>query len=59
MASTGFDTSELARLARQMGQAGEDLRRQVKPFLRKEGTKLKSLTAREARKVGKKTGKYR
>ena len=59
MVSTGFDTSELARLARQMGQAGEDLRRQVKPFLRKEGTKLKSLTAREARKVGKKTGKYR
>jgi bacteriophage protein of unknown function (DUF646) len=58
MASQGFDTSELARLARRMGQVGEGLRRQVKPFLRKEGTKLKTRTAREARKVGKKTGNY-
>lgn len=58
MASLGFDVSELDNFARSMNRTAQSIQKGQKSFLRKEGTKLKSRTVREARKVGKKSGKY-
>lgn len=57
--SEGFDTLRLNALARDLLRSGEAYRKQEKKFLQKEGTKLRQITAREARKVPKKTGNYR
>lgn len=58
MASVVFDVSELDNFSRGLQRTGQAIQKQQKAFLRKEGTKLKNETVREARKVGKKTGKY-
>lgn len=58
MASQVFDVSELDNFARRMSRTAQSIQKSQKSFLRKEGTKLKTRTVREARKVGKKSGKY-
>ena len=58
MASKVFDVSELEDFARQMGKNADKFRKQQKPFLRKEGNKLKTKTVRGAKVLGKKTGNY-
>ncbi len=58
MARAAFDASALAAFAAQLGQSGERLRRQQKPFLRKEANKLRQQTVKGARRLGKKTGNY-
>ena len=58
MASKVFDVSELEDFARQMGKNADKFRKQPKPFLRKEGNKLKTKTVRGAKVLGKKTGNY-
>lgn len=58
MARAAFDASALAAFAAQLGQSGERLRRQQKPFLRKEANKLRKQTVNGARRLGKKTGNY-
>lgn len=58
MASQVFDVSELDNFARRMSRTARSIQKSQKSFLRKEGTKLKTRTVREARKVGKKSGKY-
>ncbi len=58
MAKAVFDASELEAFAEHLGHAGEQLRKQQKAFLRREGSKLKRKTVQNARKLGKKTGNY-
>ena len=58
MASTGFDTSSLLELARDLQRCGDAYAKKEKKFIQKEGTKLRSRTRKEAKRVRKKTGKY-
>lgn len=53
-----IDASELNAYARELERVGRESPKKQKVFLRKEGTKLKTATKREARKVGRKTGNY-
>lgn len=57
--SEGFDTVHLEELARDLSRAGTGYAKKEKKFLQKEGTKLRRETAKDARRVGKKTGNYR
>ena len=58
MASRVFDVTELDDFARDLQKTGTAIQKGQKAFLRKEGTKLKTKTLREARKVGRKSGNY-
>ena len=58
MASKVFDVTELDDFARRMQRAAQQIQKDQKPFLRKEGTKLKSKTMEKARFLGVKTGNY-
>lgn len=58
MASKVFDVTELDDFARSMQRTAQRLQKDQKPFMRKEGTKLKSKTLKKARTIGKKTGNY-
>ena len=58
MASPVLDVSELDDFAGGLSKTAQSIQKKQKPFLRKEGTKLKSWTLQEARKVKKKTGRY-
>lgn len=58
MASGAIDVSELKSFARDLARAGEAYQKKEKTFMRKEGSKLRSKTKKEARKLGKKTGNY-
>ena len=52
MASQVFDVSELDNFARSMSRTAQSIQKSQKSFLRK------TRTVREARKIGKKSGKY-
>lgn len=54
----GFDTSAMERYAKDLANAGTAWQKAKKPFFRKEGTKLRSKTKLEAKRVGTKTGNY-
>ena len=58
MASVVFDVSQLDDFAQGLQRTGKSIQQRQKSLLRKEGTKLKTRTLREARKVPKKTGTY-
>ena len=59
MASKVIDTSELEAYARELERVAKEAPRTQKAFLRKEGTKLRTRTREEARRVKTKTGKYK
>ena len=58
MASKVFDTAALDDFANQMQRTAQQFERKKKPFMRKEGAKLKAKTQKKARMLGKKTGSY-
>lgn len=58
MASQVFDVTALDNFARQMQQTSSSFQRRQKTFLRKEGSKLRSQTKKQARTVKRKTGNY-
>ena len=58
MASQGFNTSQLQSFGRDLLRCGEAYSKKEKKFLQKEGSKLRSRTKKEAKRVGKKTGNY-
>lgn len=58
MAAQVFDLTELNDFARSMQRSAQQFQRKQKSFLRREGTKLKTKTKREAGKLGRKTGNY-
>ena len=56
--SQGFDLSELAKFGKDLSTVGKGFQKADRKFLQKEGSKLRSKTKAQARKLGKKTGNY-
>ena len=56
--SQGFDLSELQKYAKDLATVGQEHEKAERRFLQKEGSKLRSKTKAQARKLGKKTGNY-
>lgn len=54
----GFDLSELAKFGKDLSTVGKGYQKAERKFLQREGSKLRSKTKAQAKKLGEKTGNY-